>query len=186
MKTVRRTLLTISSFLLVTGEAHGQLSGATLRLQDYFPNMSSPSADYGLAVVGGGTEWSGIFIGQVDVSATGVRIFWPNSVFWSGAEFNGLRISDPFNTAPAFTGYSDFFYSGDPERRIPDITVMENDIWINLAGSSLWGGVSELSFTVHTAAAPGVVPEPASVVLVGSGLLLLGGAAARRRKNGAR
>ena len=43
-------------------------------------------------------------------------------------------------------------------------------------------GLDEVSLDVRTDGA--VVPEPASVVLLASGLLFIGGVAARRRKQG--
>lgn len=162
--------------------AHGQLSGSTLQLQYYFPDRSGPSANYGTAVVGGGIEWTGVTIGaSIDVGPSSVRVFWAGSVSYNGCcAFNGVRISDPFDTAVSFTGFSDYFYDGDPSRAAPRITVEENSIWIDWGGGLMHGGNS-VSFTMHTAPTS-VVPEPASILLMATGLATLGGSALRRRR----
>ncbi|CAN5475209.1 hypothetical protein BH09GEM1_BH09GEM1_29030 [soil metagenome] len=173
---MRRSLGSLAVALSMTftaTPAQAQLTGSTLHLQFEAPSMGSLYQDYGNAVVGGGTEWSGVYFGyyDVDVAARLLTLTFDLSggIGWCSCSFVGWHLSDFGGTAPSFS-VSDV--TGAPA---PSVTWDNDNVWINMSSMNQPGNaVITMNLT------PVATPEPASLALLATGLVSV--AFVRRRR----
>ena len=153
-----------------------------LGYQYLYPDGSS--LYYGASFsVDGAVELSGLFGGSswatVDISDTNVLVDYFEEGEWPAAAFNGFRIFDISDTVDPFTSVTINAATNLVGLDASRITFDANSIYVN------WQG---LPFTPSTVVSldlnqplAGAVPEPASILLVGTGLAGAGGRRWRRR-----
>lgn len=161
--------------------AEAQLAGGTMRLQYRFPGQGDVWADDGTAVVGGGLEWNHPSDGNfsVDVDNTGFTVHWVGcgpGCGYTGSSFNGIRLSDDGLTLASFLSVT---HTGGTQNVNQGMVSWNNDeIYINWSGMS----INENADARFEVLQGDVVPEPATVTLMATGLIGVIGVAARRRR----
>lgn len=179
---MRRLMIAGVLAFAVAAKADAQLNGAMFHLQYEFPSMGSSIHDGGYKVIGPGAEWSVIHGNfTVDMDDTGFSLFWIGcgpGCSYTATSFNGIRLQDSFNMVGDFTAVT--FTGGTQNVTQSMVTFDQNNIWLNFSGMAINENATA-RFEIFDAA-PGVVPEPATVTLMASGLLVIAGVAARRRR----
>ena len=172
-----------SAALLALPSAQASLlDGKTVSFTYLFPDASSvyASSANGNYVVGAGVEIpNGVccgFEGAVDISDSNIRVDFHDSSTYSGAAFNGFRISDVFNTIDDFTTASVNAVTDMVGFGAGNVTFDANNIDVNWQGLSFDSGR-----VVSIDLAGGHVPEPAALSLLALSLLGLG---LMRRRHG--
>ena len=158
------------------------LGGKTVSFTYLFPNATSVygSGANGNYVVGAGVEIpNGVccgFEGAVDISDSNIRVDFHASSTYSGATFNGFRITDFFNTIDDFTAASVNAITDMAGFGAGNVTFDANNIYVNWQGLSFDNGR-----VVSIDLSAGHVPEPAALSLLALSLLGLG---VMRRRHG--
>lgn len=176
--------LSAALLLGAAAPADAQLTGGTVGLQYRFPDPSVIFADFGTAVVGPGVEFPdqlGLFSVDVTdgmfVASFLVPAVYPVSPI-PGTGFGGFFFYDAGGTLAAFTAATvnaSTTIAFDPAR----IFVFDDVILIDLQGVAVTQG-SVLAIDVSQVPVVSTVPEPATVALVGGGLLGVFGIRRRR------
>lgn len=156
-----------------------------MRLQYRFPGQGDVFTDYGAQTVGAGAEFNVNFPGggNIDIANSFFDIFWygcGSGCSYTGSGFNGIRLNDDGLTLGAFTSVLLDNSTLTQNLNQSMISFNADEIFINWSGM----GINENAFAriyVNTAP-PDVVPEPATVTLMATGLIGVLGAVARRRR----
>ena len=171
-----------AALLALPSAQAGLLDGKTVSFTYLFPDASSVygSGANGNYVVGAGVEIpNGVccgFEGAVDISDSNIRVDFHASSTYSGATFNGFRITDFFNTIDDFTAASVNAITDMAGFGAGNVTFDANNIYVN------WQGLSFDSGRVVSIDLAGAhVPEPAALSLLALSLLGLG---LMRRRHG--
>jgi len=173
-------------FLSMVGSAHATLIGDLVTAQHYFPDISSSYGSMDQAIVAEGTSdlmypHGGIWY-NVNVEADSIYVDYVGNATWTTASFNGLVVGSlDDSSGNALQGVSiTTNLAWDASRlTFSDDTVSFN--WNGLSFTSNSYFLAELDFGTSDNNAP--VPEPATMVLLGTGLAGLAGTRMRRRKN---
>jgi hypothetical protein len=187
MEPMKRLAGLLLGLLLVATPASAAMIGVTIEATALFPDLAAPTVTGGPvdAVVGPGIEFSngqfGDFFGpSFDFDDSTITITTA-PVSHSGASFNGYRFFDVLGFLPNISALSIItdtsgFFSADPSR----LSFDADNIFINFQDLGFSGDeVVVLGVQTQDAGAP--IPEPATVTLLGTGLVLAG--ARRWRKN---
>lgn len=175
LRVARNLMIVFVLALAAINPARAGLAGDAVRITYFYPDLDTPTTDFGTSVISGaGTDFvdpRGAFtlrVTDTQIIATDFNF----SAFWLPAAFNGLvvaNLSDSFtpvfSVAPA-TNMAGF--------GADNVVISGNTLRIN------WQG---LSFDQGTRVVVnlGVVPEPHAWAMMVGGLALLGLAARRRR-----
>ncbi len=163
--------------------------GETVQYTWLYPDLNGGTLEGPFtAVVGAGPEFTLFnqsFI-PVDVSATNITITWDltSSPQFTPATFNGPRFFDILGTIPSITGVTINAATTLPGFNSSLIFFDADTIRMNFQGIQLQAGRTVLSVDVQFGQvnADPTVPEPASMFLVGGGVLAAVAKARRRRK----
>ena len=161
----------LASIVMLAAPASAQIAlGDTLQLEYLFPDTSSVYDTQSTLFTGAGTTLPVIYTGTATFDSNLIKIVQNDSWNYTGAAFNGVRITDLSNLS-AFNGWG----------VLPSTTM--TGFSFSTGGGSLyvnWQGVQ--TFTGATVALGGAVPEPASWALMLGGVGLVGGALRSRRR----
>jgi hypothetical protein len=180
MKFSRQVVASVFGLVFLTLSAKADMVGTTATVNYNFPTVGSVLYPGGSqTVTAGGTTFDPGDGWNVVVTGTTITFTFP--VGWSFAivpkTFDGFVISDPsVNFSGALlnsTNIGGFDTS--------DVTFDANDVYINFPFPPFTGLDAGATGTIDVSfATPSAVPEPSSIVLLGSGVLGLVGAARRR------
>ena len=169
--------LAIAAVLPSQASAASLLAGKTIQLRYIFPDAASTFEGPVNYTVG--TSPDAVFFGLVNVKVTDTQIFFSVPGFtgnFSGAAFNGLRLTDASNTVASFTSATlspSSTFGGFTQSRI---SFDANNVNLNFQGLAIApDGVAVVDLA-------GGVPEPAAWALMLAGFGLVGGAMRRRQQ----
>jgi hypothetical protein len=134
---------------------------------------TAPSAALWTSAVMNGPAFNPVSIDLVPLSFSGGGItLAPNTQYVAWMSITGNNVAGESFWVDAYS--TDTYTGGDFVYR-----TSTSDSWFKNPGA---GASRELGFTATLAAVPAVVPEPSTVVLMGTGLLAVGGVIARRKQ----
>lgn len=182
MRRILATLAAVTAIALAAPAAEAQMTGGMMNARYNFPCLGCPYADYGTTTVGAGVEFTAGHdgLGTIDVDNYWFDITWPGcgpGCSYTPGAFNGIVLSDIGNTMGAFTSVT----LGAQTQNLTQSMISwdAENIYINWQGMS----INENAVArIHVNQDPGVVPEPATVTLMATGLVGVIGAAVRRRR----
>jgi hypothetical protein len=147
--------------------AHAGLIGSTVDLQQFFPNLSTMTADDGSTTVSSSVEFPNVGSFSVNVTDTQIVLGWPGpgNFGFTASAFNGYEFLFSGVTIASATvnGSSTFLQN-------PAISIVGNNIFLNYSGVNTGTGPTTSIIDVTTAASGGV-PEPGTLALLGAALL---------------
>ncbi|MDL1859771.1 PEP-CTERM sorting domain-containing protein [Betaproteobacteria bacterium PRO7] len=156
------------------------LDGNCIEYQYLFPDSGNnwPSADNGLKCVGPGVEVTNIVegVGTMDIFDDYILIDFTVGSSFTPASFNGFRLRDVTNTIAPFTSVTI-----DPSTNMIGLDASR----ISFDADNIFVNWQSLGFSNETIVrlniGGGTVPEPASLLLLASGLLAVGAFARKGR-----
>jgi PEP-CTERM motif len=150
----------------------GQMVNVSYRFPDINTVFNGNSVD---VLVGPGTEISGFPVGDprtnIDLSDTNIFVTYNSASTWTSTAFNGLRFFDVNGTIPALVSVTINAATNMVGLDASRITFDADHIWVN------WQGLAfnqQTIVSLDVNASPAAVPEPATFVLLGAGLVSLG------------
>jgi hypothetical protein len=150
------------------------LTGATVDVEFFFPNLATSHCSLGSAVVGAGVEYpsecGGYAPNSIDVTAT--QVIFSSVIGFSAGDFNGFVMS--ILSGPTVTSAS--YNAALSTMSSTSLTFDASSISFNFAGNIGQGGGTAV-FDIGVAA----VPLPAALPLLAAGLGILGFAGRRRK-----
>jgi len=183
MRSLPRILVVLGVLLSVarSADAGPILAGQTLQMTYRFPTINDVVSTT-TSVVGPAIEWSN-FIGavSVDASDTNIRFTFHSTSSWAPAAFSGFAFFDLQGTIPGFasvtlnsTNMAGFGQS--------TISFDADHIYVNWQGLSYTPATFVSIDLAAAAELPSAVPEPATLTLLGIGLVVVAGVARSRRR----
>lgn len=171
-------LAAAATFLTAAVTAHaGVLTGGTVGIKGFAPNLGTETQDFGTAVVGAGAEFpaGGFSAHTFDLGANALNITFDvaASGTWDSNTFNGFVISDIGDSINDMVGVTLIGGTGYIGGNALDVSFNSDQIFINFSGRGFAPGYSA-QYSVE-------VPAPAPLALMVAGLLLLGVRRARPR-----
>lgn len=175
MKRCSTVLLSILAILLCVCPVWAEFSGQTIQLQWLFPDSTTIMGTQN-AVVGPGVEFPSFLHlpCNIDISSSQINISIPARNGFAPASFNGFLFTDINGTVDSITGVTIDSSTEFPGLDATRISWDADNIRINLQGLPPTVNDSALSALFDVAFSTNV-PEPLTVLLLGSGLLGLAG-----------
>ena len=183
MRSLSRILVAMGVLLGFAGAADASpiLAGQTIQMTYRFPTINDVISTT-TSVVGPAIEWSN-FIGEVSVDAsdTNIRFQFLSTSSWAPATFSGFGFFNVNGTIPGFAGVT--LNSTNMAGFVQsNISFDADHIYVNWQGLS-YTPATFVSIDIAAAAElPSTVPEPATLTLLGVGLVVAAGLARSRRR----
>ena len=152
-----------------------------MTIQWFYPNLATVLGSAQVVVQDPGSEFV-IANTTIDIRENYINVANTTTGWLGGSGFNGFVLTDTFGTIPDFTAFSLGSFSG-PLGTAPILSFSADQLSVNfnaLDTNNIRGGQTNYTFSFSTAAAP--VPEPSTMLLLGSGLVGLIGYGRRRLK----
>jgi len=184
---MKRWGILVVFLVCLNAHAYGSIIGDTVRIDWMWPSFGSLQNSIMTTVVDPGIEWNAGSFVYIDIKDGFITIenrgaSWATQSGWADSNgFNGFVFED-WTKNPNFTSFSLVSIGGYPPPVDPILFFDENLLLVNFNASSadnMGEGKGQLYTFAYTT---GAVPEPATMLLLGSGLLSLFGLRRKFRK----